>query len=108
MATIKYLLQGKSSTNPIYLRLSLTRSKSIKRKTGLFIGKNDWNSASGFAKSNKADNKNLTIQLKELSTFILKAVNNFDSKIDNISGDWLNRQIDLFFGRIKGFVSDTG
>ena len=101
MATIKYLLQGKSSTNPIYLRLSLTRSKTIKRKTGLFIGKNDWNSASGFAKSNKADNKNLTIQLKELSTFILKAVNNFDSKIDNISGDWLNRQIDLFFGRIK-------
>jgi len=101
MATIKYLTQGNSLTNPIYLRLSISRTKSIKRKTGLFINKNDWNKSSGFAKQNTVSNKNLTINLKELSTFILKAVNNFDSKLEDLSGGWLNDQIDLFFGRLQ-------
>ena len=101
MATVKYLTQGNSLTNPIYLRLSLSKKKSLKRKTGLFISKNDWNKSSGFAKQNNASNKNLTIDLKELSTFVLKAVNNFDSKLDDLTGAWLNNQIDLFFGRFQ-------
>jgi len=34
MATIKYLLQSKLDNAPIYLRLSLGRSNTLKRKTG--------------------------------------------------------------------------
>ncbi len=101
MATIKYILQGKSLVNPIYLRLSLTRSKSLKRKTGLFINKKDWSTATGFPKQNNAGNKNLTVDLKELSNFIIKSVNNSDSRLEDLTGDWLNHQIDLFFDRIN-------
>ena len=101
MATIKYLLQGKSLINPIYLRISLARNNSLKRKTGLFINKNDWSINTGLPKQNDANNKNLTTDLKELSAFIIRAVNNSNTKLEELTGEWLTHQIDLFFGRNK-------
>mgnify|MGYP000689607260 CR=1 FL=1 len=70
MATIKYQLQSKSNNAPIYLRLSINRTKYIKRKTGLFIDFKDW--GKGFPKQNNPYNKNLTIDLKGLENKILK------------------------------------
>ena len=48
MATIKYLLQSKANSTPIYLRLSLGRNKTLKRKTGLIIDPKYWSSKTGF------------------------------------------------------------
>ena len=42
MATIKFLLQSTSSTAPIYLRLSLGRNNTLKRKTGFVIDAKAW------------------------------------------------------------------
>jgi integrase len=101
MATIKYLLQGESLNNPIYLRLSLNKFKSLKRKTGLLINKNNWSIKTGFPKQNTAVNKNLTTELKDLSNFIIKSINNSSKSIEELNGDWLNHQIDLYFGRVN-------
>jgi hypothetical protein len=52
MATIKFILQSKSESSQIYLRLSLNKSESFKRKTGYTINAKDWSSTSGFPKAN--------------------------------------------------------
>ena len=60
MATIKYLLQSKLDNAPIYLRLSLGRSNTLKRKTGLSISPKKWSYKNGFPKQNYSDEKNIT------------------------------------------------
>jgi len=101
MATIKFLLQGKSISTPIYLRLSLGRNNVIKRKTGLNINPKNWSNDTGLPKQNNADNKNLLTELKDLETIILKKLNEANTKGNEISGDWLLHQIDLHFERIN-------
>jgi integrase len=99
MATIKYQLQSKSNNAPIYLRLSINRTKYIKRKTGLFINSKDW--GKGYPKQNAPYNKNLTTDLKDLESKILKNFNTDNSKGVEVNGDWLINKIDIHFKRIS-------
>lgn len=99
MATIKYQIQSKSDNAPIYLRLSLGRSKQIKRKTGLSINHKDW-SDKGFPKQTTSTNKNLTNSLRKLETKIYDKLNEANINGDEVTGNWLVRQIDLHFERI--------
>jgi len=99
MATIKYLLQSKSSTAPIYLRLSLGRGKSIKRKTGYVYDQKDWSDATGFPKEGKASGKLIKSNLKKLESFIIDNYNSDNSQGVLIDGQWLNLQIDKYHGR---------
>lgn len=103
MATIKYLLQSNASNSSIYLRLSLDRTTSLKRRTGLFINPDDWSTATGLPKQNNPQNKKLSTDLKRLEAFVFDKINNTDNKAQTLTGDWLQFQIDLFFGN----VSDT-
>ena len=100
MATIKFLLQSKSDNAPIYLRLSLNRLTSLKRKTGLFINPKDWSNATGLPKQNTNSNKNLSTKLTDLSNGIIKRLNDANSNGISITGDWLEHNIDLHFKRI--------
>ncbi|WP_242095117.1 tyrosine-type recombinase/integrase [Aestuariivivens sediminicola] len=101
MATIKYLLQSRNDNAPIYLRLSLGRGASLKRKTGLFVNPVEWSHVRGFAKQTKAHNKNLNANLRELETFVLNKLNEAVSKGELISGKWLEYIINLKFNRLK-------
>lgn len=101
MATIRYQLQSKSSNAPIYLRLSLNRTKSIKRKTGLFINPKEWSAKTGLPKQTIGTNKNLTTELRNLETSILHEINSANTNGEDINGDWLIYKIDTHFGRIK-------
>lgn len=101
MATIKFLLQSNSDNPPIYLRLSISRNKSIKRKIGLNINFKDWSKSTGLPKQNKPDNKNLTADLRDLKNQILKDFNSANSKGIEVNGDWLLNRIDVFFKRIS-------
>lgn len=101
MATIKYLLQSQSENSPIYMRLSIDKSKSLKRKTGLYINHKDWSKSSGFPKQNETNNKALTSKLRKLSDAILDKLNDSNSAGESINGDWLIYQIDLHFKRIS-------
>lgn len=101
MATIKFILQSKSSNAPIYLRLSIDRKTSFKRKTGLNISPSDWSKETGLPKQNNPSNKNLRTDLKDLESQILKNLNNASAKGVVVNGDWLINKIDLFFKRIS-------
>jgi integrase len=101
MATIKYLLQSNSESAPIYLRLSLGRGNSLKRKTGLSINPKKWSRATGLPKQNYSDEKNITSDLRKLKSFILDEVNDAKRKGVPITGDWLIHKIDLKFQRIE-------
>lgn len=116
MATIKFLLQSKTSDNaPIYLRLSLgrdlrksTKDKPVyfnyKRKTSLSINPKSWSDKTGIPKQNYSDEKNISSKLRGLKTFILDEVNDANSKGVEINGNWLQSKIDLHFN--KGEVTD--
>ena len=100
MASIKFLIQSKTKTAPIYLRLSINRQQVYKRKTGLFINPNNWSKDKGLPKQTTASNKNLSTELSELQNKILKQLNEANTKGEVITGDWLQYQIDLHFERI--------
>jgi len=101
MATIKFILQSKKEIAPIYLRLSLGRGNSLKRKTGKYINPKNWSNKTGLPKQNYSDDKNLTTDLLELKTFIIKKLNEANSNGVEVTGEWLIYNIDLKFGRIK-------
>ena len=100
MATIKYILQSKSSNAPIYLRLSLGRGKSFKRKTSLSINPKNW-SDKGYPKQTTAENKNLASDLRGLNSFILDQINIANSVGTEINGEWLKSKIDLHFNKFE-------
>lgn len=99
MATIKFLLQSKSDNAPIYLRLSLGRKQSIKRKTGLTINPKEWSTATGKPKQNIDTNKSLSSKLDKLSSKVYDDVNDASSNGVKITGIWLEERIDIHFGR---------
>lgn len=100
MATIKYVLQSKSENAPIYLRLSLSRTKAFKRKTGLFVDPKNWDYVDGMPKKkNDATIKKLRLDLDKLKTGIMEKV--FNTPESEIDGDWLFGQIETYFGRIS-------
>ncbi len=110
MATTKFFLQSKKENSQIYMRLSLGRGKIWKRKIGITIDYKEWSSSKGQPKPNTEVNKNLINKLKKLESFVFDKLNT--NVIDEIDGDWLQFQIDLFFDRISeseksDFVSDA-
>lgn len=101
MATVKFLLQSNSENAPIYTRLSISRGKIYYRKTGLLINPNEWSNPKGLPKQNNPLNKKLTSKLKKLEAFIIDKYNISNAEAEAITGDWLEFQINLFFGRIS-------
>jgi hypothetical protein len=81
MATIKYLLQSNSQNAPIYLRLSLARNTTVKRKTGLHINFKNWSSATGLPKQNNSINKNITSKLNTLRIFEANTLQKIERQI---------------------------
>lgn len=101
MATIKYLLQSKSSTASIYLRFSLGRGKSIKRKTGAVCDYKYWSEVTGFPKPKDTASKELKSNLKKLESFIITEYNKDFSKGVVVDGNWLETKIAMFNGRAE-------
>ncbi len=100
MATIKYLLQSKSEMSNIYVRYSISREIVLKRKTGFVINANDWSVEKARPKSGKEELNSLKIKLDKLATFINEAHNSAIGTGIEFTGDWLQRQIDLFNNKI--------
>lgn len=99
MATIKYLLQSKAESAPIYLRLSNGRNNTFYRKTGLNINFKDWSDKKGFPIGKDANTKNLQSKLLHLKSSVLDELNEANSNAINVDGSWLSFEIDVFFGR---------
>lgn len=107
MATIKFLIKGTSEKVQLNIRISSSRKFDIQKKTGIFIPIKFWNiDKKRFF--NKED-KNPIIRNAEFKS-LLSRCNCLLSYIDNkyyndvnngvsINVDWLEDQIDIFFGR---------
>lgn len=101
MATIKFLLQSESANAPIYLRLSVGKGITPKRRTREAVDAKNWSKSKGFPNDKDAEGKNLKGRLVELSSFVLKHFNADDAKGLKIDGDWLQKVIDRFHDRIE-------
>lgn len=96
MATVKYLLQSKSPNSNIYVYYSIGRKLEFKRKTGFVIDSKNWSDDKGQPLQRNEDLKILKFKLNKLAVFINDAYNNAVSSGTEITGDWLQAQIDLF------------
>jgi integrase len=101
MATIKFLLQSKSNPANIYVRLSIDRNNVFKRKSGYVINPKDWSTDTNFPKPNDEDLKKLKTDLKTLGNEIEKKLNKAITVGTEISGNWLQEQIDNIQGKQK-------
>ncbi|MBN8643129.1 MAG: phage integrase SAM-like domain-containing protein [Flavobacteriales bacterium] len=105
MATIKFLLQSKSGNSQIYIRISLSRTVSIKRRTGFSIDYKDWSEATSRPKQNNPENKNITNNLNKLETYVFDSLNNDLGNGKLIDGFWLESKINGCFNRVV--ISDN-
>jgi hypothetical protein len=96
MAKIKFLLQSKSEISNIYARYSINRATVLKRKTGFIINAKDWSKDKGQPIQKSEETKALKSKLDKLAVFINDAYNIAVSTGEEITGDWLQFQIDLF------------
>lgn len=99
MATINYIIRGKSNPASIHLRFKHGRKIDLTKNTGFIINQLDWNSKKKSPKQNTPENKNLSVELNQLSNSIIKEFNT--TNIDEINGEWLLYQIKLFKKEIK-------
>lgn len=114
MATTKFFIQSNNNPANIYLNLSVSRGKIFRRKTGYSIDPADWSEANDMPKQNDEVNKRLNIQLTKLAATIDEQVNNLTASGGQLSGEWLQLQIDLFNGlnvsdenRLSKFIQDN-
>ncbi len=99
MATIKYLLQSNNESSNIYIRFSIGRGKTLKRKTGLVIDSKKWSKKTASPIAKDPALKKLKSNLQKLEIHILDTYNqDFVNGVD-IDGDWLVNKINLFFNK---------
>jgi len=100
MATIKFLVRGKSEQTNIYIRLSIDRNNVYKRKTGFIINPKDWSFTKGQPIQKDENLKILKNNLDKLSKKIEENYNEGIKKGVIFSGNWLQGQIDFFNNKI--------
>jgi integrase len=96
MATIKFILQSKTESSNIYVRYSISRTINLKRKTGLIIDAKDWNEKKAQPILRNEDLKGLNYKLDDLAKYLDTSYNNAISEGIELTGDWLQLQIDIF------------
>ena len=98
MATLKFLLQSKSTTKSvnIYVRFSIDRKTILYRKTDFIINPLNWSKDKGQPIQKSEETKALKSKLDKLAVFINDAYNSAVSNGIELTGDWLQLQIDLF------------
>lgn len=101
MATIKFLLQSESNNAPIYLRLSVGKGNTPKRKTREYIDAKAWSKAKGYPNDKDVEGKNLKAKLIDLEAYVQKQFIADDAKGLSIDGNWLEKTIDKFHDRVE-------
>ena len=94
MATVTFLLQSKTDPANIYVRLSVNRKTVLKRKTGYVINPANWSNTTNLPKQGDEKQKQLKTDLGNLATKIEENLNSAITKGEEITGDWLQTQID--------------
>jgi integrase len=100
MATINFILQGKSAMSNITIRFVVSKQIDLKRKTGLTIDSKDWSEPKKEPIPKDENLKRLRSKLSDLKKHIETAFNNAISNGIEITSDWLQLQIDIFNKKI--------
>ena len=101
MANVHYRLRGKQDNETIYLQLTIDRENRFEKRTGLHIDYRDWSKETKYPKQNLAKNKKLNITLRKLEAHILECANESYTKGIRINSDWLENQLQIFFGHVN-------
>ncbi len=105
MATIKFYLQSKKNPASIFLSLSISRGNVFKRKTGYFINPAKWSTETNTPKKGGDEvQKKLSYELNALKASIENRVNDATAQKIEITGEWLQNQINEIQG--KTIVTD--
>ena len=106
MASVKCLIQSKGENANIYIQFSINRKQVFKRKTGFVIDAKDWSDANAQPIQKSPELKTLKSKLDKLAVFINDAYNTSVSKGEDLSGEWLQLQIDLFNNKVPVVTLD--
>lgn len=101
MAKITYLLQSENENANVYVQFSINRKQVYKRKSGFIINPNDWSKPNKQPIQKNEVLKNLKSKLDKLKVYINESYNTSVSNGNEITGDWLQLQIDLFNNKIQ-------
>lgn len=99
MATVKFRIRTKTDNSQIFLRFSISRKENFETKTGFTINANDWSFETSKPKQTKAENKILSVQLRNMENHIQKAYNEDLSTGISFSTEWLKIKIAESLGR---------
>lgn len=96
MATLKYILRTENENANIFIRYSISRNVRLIKKTNFVIDAKDWSEDKAQPLQRNETLKNLTDKLDKLKMFIKDAYNNATANGIEITGEWLQLQIDVF------------
>lgn len=100
MPKVKYYYRSRRTYGPITLRVSHGKDEiDLFANTQLLIEKSSWNFKNNIPKTNTANAKKAKTDLANLEKSILDAFNIDYNNGEQITKDWLNFRIDLFFKR---------
>jgi len=94
MATVNFLVKGKDNPATIYLRFKHGRSHDYTKSTNKLINPKNWHPKNKMPYLRDGDLRNLSTSLQDLANDLVKAFN--QENIDNIDGNWVQLQIDIF------------
>jgi integrase len=97
MATIRFIIKGKSNPISVLLRLRHGRKVDVTKETGYLINIEDWKNGQPNVKT--ANGKKLNEDLKILDVEILKRFNEATTKGETINNNWLSHQMDSILNR---------
>jgi integrase len=108
MATIKYLIRGKSNPNTIYLRLLDGRSIDLTVSTGLTIDPDHWDNKKHKVRQRAADKDKLNLDkdLRTLTGLVTDGRNEQVAKALPVNREWLDELIRKWQGKQINGVSD--
>lgn len=103
MATVKFILQSKNDSAPVYVRFSISAKESFKRKTRETINPDNWNAKKGAPKNITSTNQktlsdleNLKQKLTDIEGFVLDQYKKRD-ETEIINGLWLDEIIQAYY-----------
>jgi site-specific recombinase XerD len=104
MATLKFLIRGKTPLSPIYVRFIHTRTLDISMKTNIIANPKFWDQKKEQLKNVlEVKNRNeINLKLQELKLFIQNEFNYDYIQGEIIDRSWLQTKLNTFFNRPAG------
>ena len=101
MASISFILKGKSNLSQLYIRVKDGRAIDITHKTDLLLCPQNWSIKKGRVKQTATFQEKFTLisKLNELHNYITNSIIEEKCQSNILTKEWLKASIDIFHGR---------